>query len=142
MKTSVRTASVALALGALALPSAAFAGIPTKCPAASLVSTTLGVKAGTPTVVHSKYYTMCSYAGGGAIPTRITFQMDTASTFAASEKAGNVLGQQVKVPGLGKAAWTLKVGSDLYVFTGSYTLKIVSPLVSSAKLEALARKLI
>ena len=30
----------------------------------------------------------------------------------------------------------------VYVFTGSYTIKILAPLTSLAKLEALARKLL
>jgi len=140
-RTAGPAAAIVLVLAALAFPSAAFAGLPTTCPSASLVNATLGQKVKSPTVVHSTYYTMCTYAGGGPVPTKVTFQMDTASTFAASEKAVAALGP-VNVHGLGKAAWTLKGGGDLYVFTGSYTIKIVSPLTPSAKLEALARKLL
>jgi hypothetical protein len=141
MRTSLRTAVTALALATLAFPAGAFAGLPTTCPSPSLAGSTLGLALKSPTVVHSKYFTMCTYAGGGAVPTRITFQMDTAATFAASEKAVSAL-SPVKVHGLGKAAWTLKSGGDLDVFTGAYTIKIVSPLTPSSKLEALARKLL
>ena len=140
-ETAGRAAAIVLVLAALAFPSAAHAGLPTTCPSASLVNATLGQKVKTPTVIHSKYFTMCTYGSSDPVPTKITFQTDTASSFATSEKAVTALGP-VNVHGLGKAAWTLKSGSDLYVFTGTYTIKIVSPLTPSAKLEALARKLL
>ena len=43
--------------------------------------------------------------------------------------------------GLGKAAWTTN-GGDLYVFDGREQIKILALLTPTAKLEALARKLL
>ena len=114
--------------------------LPKSCPSASVVSAALGQKATTPTVTRSTYAITCVY-GKSALSTKVTFQVDTASTFAASEKAVAAALPVVKVQDLGKAAWGTKGGS-LYVFTGSYTIKILSVLTSLAKLEALAHKLL
>jgi hypothetical protein len=109
------------------------------CPSASVVAGELGLKVKAPTSSLTPYAKICTYAGGGVVPTKITFQEDTAASFAASEKAvGSML---VKVKGLGKGAWTTTVGGDLDVFNGSETLKILAPTISVAKLEALARKI-
>jgi len=48
----------------------------------------------------------------------------------------------VKVAHLGKAARTANSGGWLYVFTGSYQIKILAILTPVPKLEALARKLL
>jgi hypothetical protein len=114
--------------------------LPKSCPSASVVSAALGQKATTPTVTRSTYAITCVF-GKSALSTKITFQVDTASTFAASEKAAAAAAPVVKVQHLGKASWGTKGGS-LYVFTGSYTIKILSLLTSLAKLEALAHKLL
>ena len=74
------------------------------------------------------YAVVCTFRGG-AIPTKMTFQVDTAGTFAASEKAVAALGV-VAVHDVGRAAWAPKAGGDLNVFTGSETIKILAPLVS------------
>ena len=86
----------------------------------------------------------CTYPGAGKIyAVKITFQMDTASTFAASEKAAAAAlrGSVVKVPHLGQAAWGTNPGS-LYVFDGHETIKILALLTPISKLEALAHKLL
>jgi hypothetical protein len=105
------------------------------------VNAALGQKDAAPTVTRTAYATICTYRGSGVVPTKITYQVDTAATFAAGEKAASPLGI-VRIAGLGKAAWAPKAGGGLYVFTGSETLKILSPLTSLAKLEGLARKLL
>jgi hypothetical protein len=87
------------------------------------------------------YNKTCLYKGSGAIPVKVEFQEDTPTTFATSEKAVAALGL-VKVTGLGKAAWTLKVGGDLDVYRDGETIKILAPLVPAAKLEALAKRLL
>ena len=114
--------------------------LPKSCPSVSVVSAALGQKATRPTVTRSTYALACVY-GKAALSTKITFQADTASTFAASEKAATAALPVVRVQHLGKAAWGTKGGS-LYVYTGSYTIKILSLLTSLAKLETLARKLL
>jgi hypothetical protein len=75
--------------------------------------------------------------------------VDTASTFAAGERAAGRFGTKIiKVHGLGQAAWTTGLG-DIYVFDGHETIKILalslavrSPSTATAKVEALARKLL
>ena len=126
-------------LGARASSALAFSPKSASCPSASTVNTALGTKLKSPASSLTAYSKVCTYSGGGILPTRITFQEDTATTFAASEKAVGKLA--VKVKGLGKGAWTTTVGGDLDVFNGSATLKIVAPGVTAAKLEALARKI-
>ena len=130
---------VATAAVALAPPSGASSPSSAECPPASVVAAALGVKVKAPTSSLTPYAKICTYAGGTYVPTKITFQEDTAATFAASEKAVGSLA--VKVTGLGKGAWTTTVGGDLDVFNGSETLKILAPTTSVAKLEALARKI-
>jgi len=131
--------------------SAAAATSPTAraCPSASTVKSVLGVPAGTPVVTKTPFSKTCTYPGGGIFSTKITFQVDTAKSFAASEKAAGTLGAKIiKVHGLGQAAWTTGLGS-VYVFDGHETIKILalslgvrSPSTATAKVEALARKLL
>lgn len=129
------------AVAALWSAGPAFATLPTSCPKASLVSGTLGQKDSAPVLSRSTYLVTCTYKGSGIVPTRVEFQTDTAATFAVGEKAVTAL-EIVKLNGLGKAAWTEKTGGYLQVFTGTETIKVLSPLTGSAKLEALARKLL
>ena len=146
LDNKVMRAAALAGLAAAALVAAAQATTsPTKtpCPAASLLASTLGVSVKAPTsTVYGTYEKTCSYAGTtGQIPIRVEFQVDTPTTFADSEKAVKGLGV-VPVKGLGQEAWTLKVGSDLYVYNHGVTLKIIAPLIATPKLEALARKLL
>jgi hypothetical protein len=138
----MKTLTLALLVLAFASTASGATGLPKTCPSAAVVNAALGQKNKAPTVTHTPYAIVCTYKGGGIIPTRVTFQKDTAATFAASEKA--VVGMGIKtIHGIGKAAWTTKVGGAIYVFTGSYTIKVVAtPLTSFAKIEALARKLL
>ncbi len=141
--TRHRWAVAPLAVAALAAAPAALGASPTAatCPSASVVSAALKQKDRTPTSSTTAYGKTCTYAGGGIVPTKITFQKDTAATFAAGEKAVAALGI-VKIAGLGQAAWTTKAGGDLEVYRSGETIKILSPLTPAAELEALARKLI
>jgi len=141
--TSQRSIVAAFAVGALTLAPASLAASPTAatCPSASVVSAALKQKDKTPTTITTSYSKTCTYPGGGIVPTKITFQQDTASTFAAGEKAASALGI-VKVSGLGQAAWATKAGGDLEVYKSGETVKILSPLTPASELEALARKLI
>ena len=115
--------------------------IPKSCPSASVVGATLGTAAKTPTKTQSTYVLTCKY-GTTALAPKVEFQTDTAATFAAGEKAANASLPVAKISHLGKAAWGTKSGGLLEVFTGSYTIKILSPLTPLTKLEALARKLL
>jgi hypothetical protein len=145
MCSGVMRAAFAVLAAAAFIAAAQATTSPTKtaCPAASLLDSTLGVSVKSPTsTTYSVYSKTCSYAGTtGQIPIRVTFQTDTPATFATSEKAVKNLGV-VNVKGLGQAAWTLKSGGDLYVYNNGVTLKIVAPLITSPKLEALAKKIL
>jgi hypothetical protein len=114
----------------------------TKCPAASLVGAALGQKLKAPTSQSSAYAKVCIYKGASFVPTKIQFQLDTASTFAAGERAAAATGAVIRVRGLGKAAFATKVGGFLAVFLGSESIRITAPLTPLSKLETLARKLI
>jgi hypothetical protein len=114
----------------------------TKCPSASLVNAVLGLRNKAPTSQSTAYAKVCIYKGTSIVPTKIQFQVDTASTFAAGEKAAAATGTIVKVSRLGKAAYATKTGGFLAVFLGNESIRITAPLTSLAKLEALARKLI
>jgi hypothetical protein len=126
-------AAVSLSSGAVATPKT--------CPSASLVGATLGTKASAPKLTKNPYGITCMY-GAGAFAPKVEFQQDTSATFAAGEKAAAAQLPIVKVAHLGKAAWTLKSGGSLYVFTGTYQIKILAILTPVPKLEALARKLL
>ena len=140
MSIGVVALALAVASSTQAAPTSA-AAVPKSCPSASVVSSALGAKATTPVVTHSTYFTMCVYGSGG-LAAKVTFQQDTAATFAAGEKAAAAALPVTKISHLGKAAWAPKSGGSLYVFTGSYTIKMLSPLTSLAKLETLAHKLL
>ena len=57
------------------------------CPSAGLVNATLGTHLRTAVATHYLTYAkICTYPGGVGL-TKITFQQDTAATFAAGEKA-------------------------------------------------------
>ena len=113
------------------------------CPSASVVNAALGQHDGAPVVTKTASSKTCTYPGKSRIPsTRITFQVDTASQFAIDEKAAGRFGTKiVKLHGLGRAAWTTGSGG-LYVFDGHEQIKILALLTPTAKLEALARKLL
>ena len=144
--------AVSVCLAAIVfVASAAAATSPTAraCPSASTVKSVLGVPAGTPVVTKTQFSKTCTYPGGGVLSTKITFQVDTAASFAASEKAAGSFGAKIiKVHRLGQAAWTTGLGS-VYVFDGHETIKILAlslgvraPSTATTKVEALARKLL
>lgn len=135
---------VCVAAAVLVASSAAATSTAKACPSASVVNAALGLHAGAPVVTKTAYSKTCTYPGTGKIyAAKITFQMDTASTFAAGEKAAAAAlrGSVVKVQHLGQAAWGTNPGS-LYVFDGHETIKILALLTPISKLEALARKLL
>jgi len=142
MRARERAAAVAVAaLVAFVATGAATAALPKSCPSAAVVNAALGQKGKTPKLTRSQYVVTCTYPGSGPVATKIEFETDTAASFTAGEKGAAAL-HPVKVSGLGKAAWTLQSGGDLDVFTGTESIKILSPFSSAAKLEALARKLL
>ena len=148
-------AGVCVTAGVLAASSAAVTSPTARaCPSASIVNAALGEHGKTAVATKTQFSKTCTYPGSGsssAFWTKITFQEDTASTFAAGEKAAaSELGAKTvkKVQHLGQAAWTTGSG-DLYVFDGHETIKILalglgvlSPSTATAKVEALARKLL
>jgi len=140
------SSAIGVAALVLAAPTAVAAAsappVPKTCPAASVVNAALGLRDKAPVVTTTAYARICTYKGTGIVPTKITFQEDTSQTFAAGEKAAAALTPVLVMKGLGKAAWGPKVGGGLYVFVGTYSIKILAPLVSTAKLEVLARKLL
>jgi hypothetical protein len=100
-------------------------------------------------VTKTAFSKTCTYPGSGIGSTKITFQVDSAAAFAAGEKSAGGFGAMIiKVKGLGKAAWTTGSG-DLSVFDGHEQIKILalalgvrSPSTATAKVEALARRLV
>jgi hypothetical protein len=110
------------------------------CPSASVVDAALGQKGKTPVAKTTTFSKSCTYPGSGLVPTKITFQVDTATTFAAGEKAAG--GTIAKLSGLGKGAWVGKTGGIIDVFTGQESIKILAPGTATAKLEALEKKLV
>lgn len=132
---------VAVALAAAVGISRGVAATPKTCPSASVVSASLGTKASTPKLTKNPYGITCIY-GTAALAPKVEFQQDTSATFAAGEKAAGAQLPIVKIGHLGKAAWATKGAGSLYVFTGSYQIKIISVLTPLPKLEALARKLL
>ncbi|HEY5057553.1 MAG TPA: hypothetical protein VII51_00930 [Gaiellaceae bacterium] len=139
------SSAAAVAALLLAAPAGATSNappVPKTCPSAAAVDAALGQKNKAPVVTRTPYARICTYKGTGIIPTKVEFQEDTASTFAVSEKAAAAAVAVVKVKGLGKAAWSTKVPGSLYVFTGTYTIKLIAPLTPNSKLEVLAKKLL
>lgn len=139
------------AVAAVLVSSAVAVTAPTAraCPSATLVKSVLGQPAGAPVVTKTAVSKTCTYPGGGVGSTKITFQMATLATFTAGEKGAGKFGAKiVKVHGLGVAAWTAGVG-DIYVFDGHEEIEVLalsleahSPSTATAKVEALARKLL
>ena len=119
------------------------------CPSASIVKAELGVPAGTPVVTKTQFSETCTYPGAGTVgSTRITFQVDTLAGFDSGEKAAGTFGAKITKVHLGQGAWTTGSG-DLHVFDGNETITIIalslgvrSPSTATAKVEALARKLL
>jgi len=116
---------------------AASGSVPNVCPTAAVVNAALGTHVSAPTTTQLPYGITCAYSGGGAIPIRVVFQTDTASTFAAGESA---VPTATKVSGLGDAAY--KAGGFLAVLKGTSALRITSPLSTPAQVEALAHKIV
>lgn len=133
-------AGLAIAVGGFASGASASSASSHKCPTASLVGAKLSEKLSGPSSQKFTYGVNCTYKGG-LVPTTVDFQEDTASTFAAGEKAASVEGV-VAVHGLGQAAFAAKSGGLLEVYSKGLTIKIDAPLVATSKLEALARALL
>jgi hypothetical protein len=138
------------AVGLDASPAGATSPTARACPSASIIKAELGIPAGAPVVTKTPVSETCTYPGAGPLgSTKITFQVDTPIGFTTGEKAAGTFGAKiVKVQHLGQAAWTTGLGS-LYVFDGHETIKILalslavlSPSTATAKVEALARKLL
>ena len=131
-------------LSAIVVVPSAVAGFhaPKSCPSASVVNKALDQNNKAPVSTKTAYGKVCTYHGRGILPTTITFQQDTKTSFLAGEKGSAAAGSIVKVKGLGQAAWTTKTGGFLYVFDGGESIKILSPLTPSVRLEALARKIL
>jgi hypothetical protein len=113
------------------------------CPSVGIVEAALGQKFKSPTSTKTVYSKACMDAGPGIVPLKIEFQMDTASRFAASEKA--VSPSEIVVGrgrGLGQAARATNGPGELEVLDGRETIKILGLLLPTPKLEALARKLL
>jgi len=125
----------------LASTAAAF-HVPKSCPPVAEVNATLHQKDKAPTTTKTPYGKVCTYRGTGILSTKITFQKDTTSTFAAGEKAAAAAEPVVKVHHLGQSAWGTKAGGLLEVYDQGETLKILAPLTPLARLEALARKIV
>jgi hypothetical protein len=134
--------TVALVATVAAGPASAGSPATTKCPSAALVGGALGQKLKAPTSQAFTYAKICLYRGSGVVPTRVEFQQDTSSTFAAGKANAAALGTVVSVRGLGKAAYGTKTGGFLAVFLGNESIRITAPLVPLSKLEVLARKLV
>lgn len=145
-------AAIGVSVAAMVLvASSAAATSPTAraCPSATMVTKALGEPVGAPVASETQYSKTCTYPGGGIGSTKITFQVDTAATFAAGEKAAGRYGAKIiKVHGLGQAAWTTGLG-DIYVFDGHETIKVLalslgvrSASTATSKVEALARDLL
>ena len=115
--------------------------ISTSCPSASVVNTALGQKNKAPVSTEEPFGKTCTYHGSGVVPTTIAFQKDTAASFADGEKAASILGV-VNVRGLGQAAWATKTAGSLYILDDGESIKILSPLTSTKRLETLAHKLL
>ena len=142
MVGAIRSLVGAMGVAVLVLAATtAAAAVPKSCPSASVVGAALGTKASTPRLAKNPYGITCTY-GTNALAPKVEYQLDTAATFAAGEKAANAASPVAKINHLGKAAWAPKSGGFLYVFTGSYSIKILAVLTSLPKLESLARKLL
>jgi hypothetical protein len=147
MHRIVLAAVVALAATPAVEASAATSPTSRACPPVSVVVSTLGQTVGAPVATKTAYSKTCTYPGKTRLSSiTITFQEDSAAQFAVDEKA--VGKSAIKVHGLGQAAWTTGSG-DLYVFDGNEQIKIgalvlgvLSPSTATAKVEALARKLL
>jgi hypothetical protein len=149
--TRIKRGELAIALlGACAsagvlLASAAAATAPAAraCPSSTAVNKALGMHVRTAVASHYLTYSKtCTYPGGIGL-TKITFQTDTTSTFAASEKAAeHALGAKlIHKLNLSQGAWTTNAG-DLYVFDGHETIKVLAPGIATAKLEAFVKTLL
>jgi hypothetical protein len=149
-----RLALVGICAAAAVSANSALGGTPTPnsraCPAVSVVNAALGQHDGSPVAAKTAYSETCTYPGSTKLSSvSITFQEDTPSQFAADENAVTKTGLKiVKIHGLGQAAWTTGYG-DLYVYDGHEQIKIhalvvgvTSPSTATAKVEALARKLL
>lgn len=121
---------------------AAASSVSQSCPPASVVNAALAQSNGAPASAPNPFGLTCVYKGAGAVATKIQFQKDTAATFAAGENAvATTVVKPVSVSGLGESAYTMPSGGFLDVFTGSESIKITSPLSTTAQLEALARQI-
>jgi len=106
------------------------------------VNAALGQHDGGPVVSGTAIYEICTYKGGGVIPTKITISEGTPAEFAASERNVAAGLPVVSVPGLGDKAWGPKGAGTVFALKGSVQVEVLSPLSTDAQVQALARQII
>jgi len=138
--TAVATASTTSSGGggtlvATTASAAAGGSISQTCPTAALVNAALAEKNPAPTSTKNSFGLTCTYGAGAA--TKIRFQHDTATTFAAGEAA---VPSATKLTGLGDAAYG--VAGFIAVLKGTVAIRITAPLATAAQVETLARQIL
>jgi hypothetical protein len=159
-------AVTALSAGALEA-SAAAPGLPKSCPAASVLTTALGLKVAhvrsyagpissttlagmgpAPDAAHYKKTLQsertCTYSGSTTGPITISFIAPmTADAFSRSRTSLRKTGVAVaSVGGIGDTAWAVRAGGLLFVLKGSVDIVISAPRISVVHLKALAGEIV
>jgi hypothetical protein len=107
------------------------------------VSAALGQSDTGPVVSGTSLYKICTYRGGGPIPTKVSISVNTPAGFATDRqnvaKSGITL---ATVPGLGDANYSLSGAGEVFVLKGNTQVEVMAPGTTDGQDDALVNQII
>ena len=112
------------------------------CPPASVVNAALGETTTGPVVTGTSEYKICTYRGGGPVPTKISISVNTPAGFRTDEQNVAKSITLSTVPGLGDANYYHPGVGEVFVLKGTTQVEILAPGTTDAQDDALVNQII
>ena len=143
-KTSSSPSTSALLAGpaTTAAPSGSATRALPPCPPASVVNAALGETTTGPVVTGTSEYKICTYRGGGPVPTKISISVNTPAGFRTDEQNVAKSITLSTVPGLGDANYSVPGVGEVFVLKGTTQVEILAPGTTDAQDDALVNQII
>ena len=143
-KTASSSSTSALVPGSAttAAPSRSATSALPPCPSASVVNAALGESTTGPVVSGTSQYKICTYPGGGPVPTKISISVNTPAGFRTDEQNVAKSITLSTVPGLGDANYSVPGVGEVFVLKGHTQVEILAPGTTDAQDDALVNQII
>jgi hypothetical protein len=107
-----------------------------------VVNAALGRSDTGPVVSGTSQYKICTYRGGGPVPTRITISVNTPAGFKTDEENVAKGITLATVPGLGDANYYAPGVGEVFVLKGNTQVEILAPGSTDGQDDALVNQII